>query len=145
MQWLRMLNGETPGKMFPLNKAATLVGRDAACDIALSDNRVSKRHAQIVHTHTAFEINDLQSTNGTHVAGRSVVSSVRLADGDLIELGDTQFLFIESSTAIKTSVRIGSVFPRGGRNRGSSYGWDHRCRQDRGDKIRWCTSRRVRR
>ena len=58
MPWLKMLEGETPGRAFPLNKEVTVLGRDAACEIVLSDHGVSKRHAKITRKDDGFTIED---------------------------------------------------------------------------------------
>jgi serine phosphatase RsbU (regulator of sigma subunit) len=97
-----------------------ILGRDAACEISLSDHLVSKRHARIVQTGDGLEIEDLQSTNGTKVGEREVTSPLRLASGDVIEIGETQFVFMDSSTTIKGSLdvapepsgQIGQVHPQ---------------------------------
>ena len=121
MPWLKMLKGETPGRAFPLDQETTVLGRDAACEIVLSDHGVSKRHAKITRKDDGFYIEDLHSTNGTKVANQELTEPRRLDDGDPIEIGDTQFVFSETGSTIlgvldvsSTSERqIAQVRPRG--------------------------------
>ena len=75
MPWLKMLKGETPGRTFPLNKEVTVLGRDAACEIVLSDHGVSKRHAKITRKDDGFYIEDLHSTNGTKVGNQELTET----------------------------------------------------------------------
>ena len=100
MPWLKMLKGESPGKMFPLNKEVTVLGRDAACEIVLADSQVSKRHAKITRKDDGFHIEDLHSLNGTTVANQALTETRRLEDGDLIEVGGSQFAFAKGDPTI---------------------------------------------
>ena len=100
MPWLKMLQGETPGRMFPLNKEVTVLGRDAACEIVLGDYQVSKRHAKITRKADGFTIEDLLSTNGTRVGDQDLTEPRRLEDGDLIGIGDTQLVFSATDSSI---------------------------------------------
>jgi serine phosphatase RsbU (regulator of sigma subunit)/pSer/pThr/pTyr-binding forkhead associated (FHA) protein len=95
-----MLKGETPGRTFPLNNEATTIGRDAACEIVLTDSQVSKRHARIIRKDGGFDIEDLQSTNGTRVGDLILTEIRRLEDGDHIEVGGIVLVFTESDEAI---------------------------------------------
>ena len=68
---------------------ATMIGRDSDNDIILNEITVSRCHALLlVHTGHAA-IMDLESTNGTFVNDVQVRpdTPVRLADGDLIQVG----------------------------------------------------------
>jgi phosphoserine phosphatase RsbU/P len=100
MPWLKMLKGETPGRKFRLNKEVTVLGRDAACEIVLGDYQVSKRHAKITRKADGFTIEDLLSTNGTRVNDQDLTEPRRLADGDVIGIGDTQLVFSATDSSI---------------------------------------------
>jgi len=100
MPWLKMLQGETPGRTFLLNKEVTVLGRDAACEIVLSDYGVSKRHAKITRKDDGFYIEDLLSTNGTRVGDQALTETRRLEADDLIGIGDTQLVFSETGSSI---------------------------------------------
>lgn len=65
----------------------TVLGRSGECDIHLSDNRISRRHATIsVRKGRAF-LADLGSTNGTRLNGEKIREERLLTHGDRIELG----------------------------------------------------------
>lgn len=69
--------------------------------LELPDRFLSQRHVEIVHADGAWRLRDLGSKNGTFVGAAAVSESV-LADGDVIELGHSFFLF-----KMETSVRGG--------------------------------------
>jgi phosphoserine phosphatase RsbU/P len=112
MPWLKILKGEKSGKTFPMNKEVTVLGRDAACEIVLSDHGVSKRHAKITRKDDGFYIEDLISTNGTKVANQELTEPRRLDDGDPIEIGGTQFLFSETGSTILGFLDVSSTSER---------------------------------
>lgn len=72
---------ELPGKV-------AVIGRDPACDIVLSDNRCSRRHALLEETPEGLVVQDTGSSNGIFVNGRRVERSP-LRPGDTLRIGDT--------------------------------------------------------
>jgi transcriptional regulator of acetoin/glycerol metabolism len=77
-----------------------------ARSLTVPDARMSAAHARIVRREGGFHLEDEGSTNGTTCNGESV-ESVRLRDGDLVELGQTLFTFRE--IAIEGGVRAGDL------------------------------------
>ncbi len=75
---------EQSGREHPLRPGTTVVGREG--DISLMDSRISRRHAQIHNNDGALSLEDLGSSNGTSVNGRSITvgEKVALAGGDRI-------------------------------------------------------------
>ena len=68
---------------------ALQIGRDAACDISLSDTYASQQHARISNRNGSWVIEDLGSTNGTYLNQRKVTVPTALAPGDTIRIGKT--------------------------------------------------------
>ena len=62
------------------------IGRQDSCDIVFKDNRVSRRHAEIVESDEGLVIMDLQSTHLTLVNSRPIETHV-LQHGDKVCLG----------------------------------------------------------
>ena len=89
---------------------STSIGRDATNDIILFDPEVSRRHAQITFRNGRYDIEDLGSTNGTFVNQQLVTGSVPLANGDIIDMGESARLTFHgpgggaSETVIETPV-----------------------------------------
>lgn len=65
----------------------TRVGRARSADLRLDDPTVSRRHAIVRDRPAGIRILDDRSLNGTWVAGRRVIDSMELHDGDRIEIG----------------------------------------------------------
>ncbi|KAL0210630.1 hypothetical protein RCL1_005066 [Eukaryota sp. TZLM3-RCL] len=58
---------DSPIQRFELTKEKTLIGRDAACDIVLDSQSVSKQHALISINGDRASLADLDSRNGTFI------------------------------------------------------------------------------
>jgi hypothetical protein len=87
---LEVSTGPPEGECRPL-AGVFRIGRSAANDLEIPDQRVSRFHAfirQLGSDH--FEIVDLGSTNGTQVNGWRINSPVRLNPGDVAVIGLTQ-------------------------------------------------------
>ena len=79
---------------YPLRKPSTVViGRSPRCDIALDDESISRRHAEL-SIGDAASIIDLGSANGTRVRGVLLEPGVpaRLSIGELVSLGNISLI-----------------------------------------------------
>jgi SARP family transcriptional regulator, regulator of embCAB operon len=85
------------GQRYMLAGPVTRIGRNSDNDIVLSDVKVSRRHAVITASGTAFVITDLGSVNGVRVCGKRIDPSAELFDGDRIRIGDQEFT-LETAT-----------------------------------------------
>jgi SARP family transcriptional regulator, regulator of embCAB operon len=79
------------GRRFALAGPVTRIGRNSDNDIVLSDIKVSRHHAVITASGTAFVITDLGSVNGVRVRGQRIDPSAELFDGDRIRIGEQEF------------------------------------------------------
>lgn len=79
-------SGTSMGKRFALNKQEHFVGRLEELEIPLEGEGLSRRHARIFRDHIGWHVEDLGSTNGTHVNDVKVATQ-QLSDGDLIRTG----------------------------------------------------------
>src|SRR5438132_729628 len=70
-------------------------GETSSIRISLPDGRMSSRHARLQRVLGAWMIEDAGSKNGTFVDGKRVTTSP-LADGALVELGHSFFVFREA-------------------------------------------------
>jgi len=89
--WLQSSSGE---RTYIQNSCQ--LGRGASNTLTLPSEKVSRRHA-IVHSQGAneFWLIDLGSSNGTYLNGRRVNQPTRLADSDVIAIGDYKFQFFQ--------------------------------------------------
>jgi SARP family transcriptional regulator, regulator of embCAB operon len=84
---------DAAGHHYPLQSAATRIGRLPDNDIILEDDDVSRHHAVIIDTGSSFVITDLRSANGVRVQHRHLGPSATLASGDLISICGHEFTF----------------------------------------------------
>ncbi len=78
---------------YQIDKPKTLVGREQDNDLILSDDKVSRHHAEIIFNGSSFEIIDKRSTNKVIVNGQ-FVECATLKSGDIIGLGEVVITFI---------------------------------------------------
>jgi hypothetical protein len=76
-----------PGAVFALD-AVTTLGRDLGSSVVVDDPYASAQHAVLTFRGRAWYVEDLGSTNGTHVNGAAVAGVTVLAYGDEIRIGD---------------------------------------------------------
>jgi hypothetical protein len=77
-----------------------VLGRDQLCDIALRAGGVSRQHAEIERTGEAFQLRDLDSRNGTTVAGLPLVGKVPLVGTGTFGLGDECSIDFEATPSL---------------------------------------------
>jgi hypothetical protein len=96
--WLVALDGRHKGEDFKIKEGRNRIGRNANCQVVITDDAIGGEHAQITYKkeENHFEIVDLGSTNGTFVyqdGAYKKVSSRELLDNDTIRLGQTELRF----------------------------------------------------
>jgi len=72
---------------FLLTDGEHVAGRDAECSVVIDADSVSRRHARITVVSGAATIEDLDSTNGTHLNGTRISGLTALSPGDGLSLG----------------------------------------------------------
>lgn len=84
---------DTSGNRHPL-RGACYLGRSAASQICLPDDRVSRRHAVIqAQVGGEFWLVDFGSRNGTYLNDKRIVQPTRLQPGDVLRVGPFQLTF----------------------------------------------------
>jgi pSer/pThr/pTyr-binding forkhead associated (FHA) protein len=84
---LRFVSGRDEGIDCPLCGERLVLGSDDRCDVVLSEDMVSKRHASLRIDGEELTLEDLGSTNGTFVNGEKIREPTRVRHGDRILLG----------------------------------------------------------
>ena len=107
MAMLVLLHEGLTLKRIPIQEKQLLIGRNVDADIFLDDKMVSHEHARIVKVDqpeekgaVEFYIEDLDSTNGTHVNGEKI-TRVFLAHEDNIRIGKHIFKFVDETVAVE--------------------------------------------
>jgi S1-C subfamily serine protease len=68
-----------------------VLGRDEGCSVVLDDDKASRRHAALTpDAHGRLVLEDLGSTNGTHLGGQRIVAPVVLIGGERLRVGSTE-------------------------------------------------------
>lgn len=90
-----------------------VLGRDPLCDLPLRAGGVSRQHAEIERAGDAFHLRDLDSRNGTSVAGLPLVGKVPLAGSGKFGLGDECALEFETTESGTLLIRVMTGIDRG--------------------------------
>lgn len=90
---LFFLNGPRQGENVDLTPPGISIGREEDNDVQLLIAGVSRYHAKLTFDGTNWQIQDLGSTNGTHVNGKPVSGALPLREGDSIAIGDQRLIF----------------------------------------------------
>jgi serine phosphatase RsbU (regulator of sigma subunit) len=93
MAVLRVLQGNNPGQLIPLEGASVILGRHPACDIVLDSASVSRQHARILNAEGTFYLEDLHSRNGTFLNGLPINQRQQLNENDELGICDLSFSF----------------------------------------------------
>ncbi len=80
--------GPEAGRTFPLHRDSLVLGRDPRCDVVIDHPQVSRTHARITRRDQGWQIEDLDSTNGTFLNGMLLTQPQRLTAGDAVGLSD---------------------------------------------------------
>ena len=91
--------GPQPNQAFEVSKDVNTLGRDISNDIVINDRETSRHHLRLMLSGDTLTIEDLGSTNGTFVNGKRLSGVTPLQIGDLIGLGETVILALESVSA----------------------------------------------
>ena len=90
-------------KEVALNDGTKLtIGRNKNNDISIADKKASGNHAVIFYTNDGAFINDIDSSNGTYVDGKKVVSR-QLQDNSKITIGDTKLVYVQGQLFVDDS------------------------------------------
>ena len=103
---LHVVSGPDRGTTRRLHPGVVRVGTAAGCNVALTDPTVSRLHCEIRVQPHGFRITDLDSTNGTFVAGHRV-RDVYLNPGTVIYVGESRLRFdpLDESVSVDLSTR----------------------------------------
>ena len=89
---LVVTRGPTAGSRYALDEDVVTIGRHPDSTIFLDDVTVSRRHAEIVHTESGYEVVDVGSLNGTYL-NRERIDDAPLDDGDELQIGKFKLAF----------------------------------------------------
>ena len=89
-------SSEQPNRILLWDTRTLSIGRSSENDLALDDEEVSRKHAQLVNENGRFEVGDYRTGNGTFVNGKRVSQKAPFKPGDVIAVGKLQLEFCQS-------------------------------------------------
>ena len=82
-----------PERDFPLLEGENLIGRGSECGVRIASSTVSRVHARLNIDGNQATIEDLESKNGTYLAGQRLDAPARLSPGDEIRVGSVRLVW----------------------------------------------------
>lgn len=108
MATVTVLQGPDRGRVFRTGRGVAPIGRSSNI-IPLTDNTVSRHHAELQPSNGRWQLVDLNSVNGTFLNGQRVSEPVYLKHGDQIRLGSTLLVYGGEESSDDADVQF---FPR---------------------------------
>ena len=87
LAYLLVVSGESRGTTLVVDELPAVIGRGHEADLAVVDDTVSRRHAELRGDRAALVLVDLGSSNGTTLNGNPMVGEVAVHDGDIVGFG----------------------------------------------------------
>ncbi|HEX5972733.1 MAG TPA: FHA domain-containing protein [Gemmatimonadaceae bacterium] len=98
---LEILNeGPAKGTRFAIRSALAHVGRGAHNDVRLADDSVSETHAKLQRRDDGWYVVDMDSTNGTYVAGTRIDGERRLEGTPDVRFGGMKMRFAPADASL---------------------------------------------
>lgn len=97
-----------------------IIGRDPECEIPLADDHASRRHAKLHAEHRGLVVEDLGSSNGTRLDGKTIRGSAPFPRGSRVQIGGSSVQL--QSAAIKASSSKKATPPSRGSEHKSNSG-----------------------
>src|SRR5690606_11316129 len=88
---IHLTSGPKRGTEVLLGDQPLTIGRAPDSGLVIQDDYTSTRHARIERHGSSWRIVDLDSTNGTYLAGSRVTGSAELPAGTPVRIGTTTF------------------------------------------------------
>lgn len=92
---LMLHSGDHSGARYPMHGSHLVLGRSPECDICLENPGISRRHAELREKGETVVLQDLGSSNGTHLNEQRINGPTPVKDGDLVRVGGVVFKFYE--------------------------------------------------
>ena len=103
---LVIVAGTFKGRRFGMKSGGVRLGRSSSNDISIPDEELSRNHCLFEsEADGSIRLTDLARANGTYVNGESIgAKSVKLKEGDEIQVGETSLVVVEEGGAVEKKV-----------------------------------------
>ena len=99
---LVLMSGRQAGREILLYEPMVTVGRVDENDVSLPDISISRHHARLQHLgQGAYTLTDLESSNGTFIAGRRLNHPTRVRHGERIQFGNVEALLADTMGLVR--------------------------------------------
>ncbi|TFB75234.1 FHA domain-containing protein [Cryobacterium glaciale] len=88
---LVITSGPKAGTEFPLSSDTITIGRSSDSSLVIRDDYTSTHHARLMLWHDEWMLQDLDSTNGTFLAGSRVTVPTKIPLNATVKIGATSF------------------------------------------------------
>lgn len=94
MSKLGCIKGDNKGDEFALAEGTNVIGRAPSCTVTLFDKKCSREHCHVHKRGRYYSVEDLDSTNGTHLNGKRLApgKNATMKLGDRLRIGKTILL-----------------------------------------------------
>jgi hypothetical protein len=145
MARLVLLSEGFTGRAYELKVPTTTVGRVPDNAFEIPEASVSSHHAEIHLRGTEVVVRDLNSTNGTYIAGERITGEAVLRPGQILRLGTVDMRLetgdaapkpkqaLDHTRVIPQGVKADELFGTGARPEFKTTGFEKK--SDRGSKI----------
>lgn len=92
-----VLQAVSDGQRYVLDKECVVFGKDAAsADYVLSNDTISRAHAEVRRRNGVFYVKDLGSTNGTFVNSKRLPknTAIEVSNGDMVKFSNVEMRFM---------------------------------------------------
>ena len=93
-------------KEVQLTKDRTSLGRRPYNDIVIDNMAVSGEHAVVQMSGSEVDIEDLNSTNGTYINGKTVKKKQLLHHGDTVEIGKYKIQYVDETNLRESAIKV---------------------------------------
>ena len=100
-------DSDGPKRLAVPAQGVAVLGRDPSCDVVVSDQTVSRRHARLEWSNGQLWLEDLGSLGGTFVNNQRLTSAQPLRPGDRVRLGGRSFEY-RGPGSVPGSTQVGS-------------------------------------
>ena len=145
MARLVLLSEGYTGRAYELKVPTTTVGRVSDNSFEIPEASVSSHHAEILLRGSDVVVRDLNSTNGTYIAGERITGETVLRPGQILRLGTVDMRLetgdaapkpkqaLDQTRVIPQGVKAEELFGTGARPEFKTTGFEKKT--DRGSKI----------
>ena len=104
-----VVSGPDKDRVLELGGGTYVVGKHEACDLPLTDGKVSRQHLELTRVPDGLRVRDIGSKNGSYYQG-ALFAAITIGIGASVKLGSTELLVIGPDEKLPLEVWEGEQF-----------------------------------